>query len=65
MNALDAPQGYADADAIATCYSRPIGSIYRLASTHNWRRQRWHGRTIYHLDDVDRTMTRTLDRQAA
>ena len=55
---LDAPEGYADADAIAVAWGRAIGSVYRLASLDRWRRIRHHGRTLYNLDDVDRTMTR-------
>lgn len=58
MITLDAPQGYADADAIAIGWGRAVGSIYRLASLERWRRIRWRGRTLYDLDDVDRTMVR-------
>lgn len=54
----DAPDGYADADAISVAYGRPVGSVYRLASLDRWRRLRYHGRTLYDLDDVDSTFVR-------
>lgn len=58
MTPEDAPQGYADVDAIAIGYGRAPGSIYRLASVDRWRRIRWRRRTLYHLNDVDTTMVR-------
>jgi hypothetical protein len=34
------------------------GSVYRLASTHGWRRRSRAGRTLYHGDDVQQTLDR-------
>lgn len=40
---------------IATLYRRPLGSIYRMASQHRWRR--CPGRpALYHCADVDASM---------
>lgn len=42
---------------IAHLYRRPVGTIYRLASTHRWRR--CTGRpALYFADDVDASMHR-------
>jgi len=54
----DAPEGYADAEAIGIGIGLATGSIYRWASIDQWRRIRHAGRTLYDLNDVDTTMVR-------
>lgn len=61
MTPEDAPEGYADAEAISIGYSAPIGTVWRWASIDRWRRIKHRGRTLYDLNDVDRTIIR-LDR---
>jgi len=47
---------YLTAVEIAMLYRRPIGTIYRLASQHRWRRVSDGRRPVlYAADDVERT----------
>lgn len=47
---------YLTVSEIAALYRRPVGTIYRLASQHRWRR--CPGRpALYHAVDVDASMS--------
>lgn len=48
---------YLTAHEVATLYRRPVGTVYRLASAHRWRR--CPGRpALYSSADVDASMAR-------
>lgn len=49
---------------IARLWSRPTGTVYRLASEQGWRRVTRSGRTYYAEDDVDRGLSRREDRES-
>jgi hypothetical protein len=50
---------YVTASEVAFLYRRPIGTVYRLASVHRWRRI--DGRpTLYAVADVIATFRTTL-----
>lgn len=51
---------YLTASEAATLYRRPLGTIYRLASTDHWRRCDNQRPTLYDASDVDASM-RTVD----
>jgi len=50
---------YLTAAEVATLYRRPIGTVYRIASTDRWRRS-GDGRkpTLYDATDVNASMAR-------
>lgn len=60
MPATAAPPTITPADA-AHIYRRSIGHIYVLARRHRWRRITVHGRTHYHLAEVDATLGERAD----
>ena len=48
---------YYTAAEIRDIWRRPIGTVYRLASEHRWRRVGDRARPVlYNADDVDTTM---------
>lgn len=48
---------YLTAAEIAEIYRRPLGTIYRLAHIHRWRRSTDKRRPVlYHVEDVESTM---------
>lgn len=49
---------YLTATEVATLYRRPLGTIYRLASTDQWRRADHRRPTLYNAADVDASMHR-------
>jgi hypothetical protein len=40
---------------VARLWRTPAGTVYRLASEHQWRRRKQAGRTYYHEGDVEQT----------
>lgn len=50
---------YLTAAEIAVLYRRPLGTVYRLASTEHWQRTSPRVRPVmYAADDVDKTFAR-------
>jgi hypothetical protein len=47
---------------IARLWRVPSGSVYRMASEHRWRRRTKGGKTFYHRDDVDRSLSARMKR---
>jgi hypothetical protein len=48
---------------IARYWKRPLGTVYRLAHVHRWRRVHDRMRPVlYNADDVDATMNRKGNR---
>ena len=47
---------YYTAAEIAAVYRRPIGTVYRLASTRGWKKIAGQP-ILYDADDVEKTMT--------
>ena len=57
---------YLTAAEIAEIYRRPLGTIYRLAHIHRWRRSTDKRRPVlYHVEDVESTMRRKPMRSVA
>jgi hypothetical protein len=47
---------YVTAGEVAALYRRPLGTVYRLASEHRWRRSTDHKRPVLYLaEDVAAT----------
>lgn len=46
------------ADEIIRLYSRPAGTVYRLASQHGWRRCDDKRPALYKASDVEETFAR-------
>lgn len=49
-------------DEIRIMYGRPVGTIYRLASTHRWRKTDNRKPALYSADDVSATFDQLLGR---
>lgn len=48
---------YVTAAEVAALYRRPIGTVYRLASVHGWRRSADRKRPVLYLaEDVEATL---------
>lgn len=49
-------QLWLSATAIARLWETPRGTVYRLASEKGWRRRSQAGRTLYHMEDAQRSL---------